>query len=121
MLYLLMIAFCSFLTASTQLLLKKGLHHIGHFEFCFTNFLPLCFSVIKNPYIVFGILLQPISLIVWFLVLSRVDVSYAGPMASLSYVFVTIGSYFFLGESISLMRLVGILTVIGGVCLVARS
>lgn len=121
MLHLLMITFTCFLTASTQLLIKKGLHIIGHFEFCFSNLLPLSFSLLKNPYIVIGILLQPLCLATWVLVLSRVEVSYAGPMASLSYIFVALGSYFFLGESLSLLRIIGIVIIIGGVCLVARS
>lgn len=121
MIYLFMILFCTFLNASMQLLMKRGMDEIGHFEFCLGNIWPLCLGILQNPYILLGIILQPISLAIWLLVISRVEVSYAFPLASLAYVFTALGGYYLLDESLSLTRILGILVIIGGVCLVARS
>ena len=121
MLYFLMILSCAFLNASIQLLLKKGMHAIGHFEFSIENFWPFLLSILGNPYIILGILLQPLTLGIWLLVLSRVEITYAFPLVSLGYIFTALGGYFLLGEPLSFIRILGILTIMGGVCLVARS
>ena len=121
MLYFLMILSCAFLNAAIQLFLKTGMQTIGHFEFCFKNIGPFFLSILGNPSIILGVLLQPLTLGIWLLVLSRVDVTYAFPLVSLSYIFTALGGHFLLNEPLSLILILGILTIMGGVCLVARS
>ena len=53
--------------------------------------------------------------------LSRVDISFAYPFLSVSYVLVLIASYFWFGESINGVRIAGIGLICLGTLFVARS
>lgn len=59
--------------------------------------------------------------IVWLLTLSRLELSVALPLASIALVVNSVGAGLLLGESLSWMRLVGIVTVAAGLLLVLRS
>ncbi|MGH9394262.1 MAG: EamA family transporter, partial [Terriglobales bacterium] len=58
---------------------------------------------------------------VWWAVLSRVDLSYAFPLTSMSYVVLLVASRAFLGEHISLTRWMGATAIVFGVYLITRS
>ena len=58
---------------------------------------------------------------IWSTVLSKVDLSVAVPIASLSYITIPLVSIIFLGEHVSLLRWLGIGFVIFGVILVSMS
>jgi multidrug transporter EmrE-like cation transporter len=53
--------------------------------------------------------------------LSRVPVSIAYPMLSIGYVINAVVAYYWLGETVSLMRMAGIGIIVLGVFVVARS
>ena len=53
--------------------------------------------------------------------LSRLDLSVAYPFLALNFVLVTLVARFFLGESVPPLRWLGILVIIGGILLVAKS
>jgi multidrug transporter EmrE-like cation transporter len=53
--------------------------------------------------------------------LSRVDLSFAYPFLSISYVLVMIAGYFWFGESVNLTRVLGVALICGGTFFVARS
>lgn len=109
------------LNASAQLLLKAGMNQIGHFEFGFTNVLPISLKVMSNLPIVTGLVAYVVSVVVWLLVLSRVQVSYAYPMLSIGYVVNAIVAYYLFGETISVIRMTGIFVIIAGVFMVSQS
>lgn len=109
------------LNAAAQLLLKAGMNQIGHFEFSFANIVPIGMKVMMNFPIVAGLVTYVISVGVWLLVLSRVQVSYAYPMLSIGYIVNAIAAYYFFGESLSVIRVSGIFVIIVGVYLVSRT
>ena len=109
------------LNAFAQILLKKGMLGIGHFEIQIQNLFPIIQKVATNLYILLGLGSYVISVAVWLLVLSQVEVSYAYPFLSVGYVVVTLMGYFFFQESVSWMRVTGILIIILGVILLSRS
>jgi len=108
------------LNAGAQLMLKEGMTRIGHFSFDWTNIVPIGLQVASSPYIIAGLSSYVISVIVWLLVLSRVDVSYAYPMISIGYIVTAIAAYFLLNESFTAARVIGILIIIAGVYLITR-
>jgi drug/metabolite transporter (DMT)-like permease len=57
----------------------------------------------------------------WLTALSRVDLSYAYPFASLSYIIMLTASWLLFNENITPMRLMGSLVVGLGVFLISRS
>lgn len=109
------------LNAGAQLMLKAGMTQIGHFDFSVANLLPIGVKVMANPPIVTGLAMYVISVGVWLLVLSRVQVSYAYPMLSIGYVVNALAAYYLFGEPLSSVRMLGIFIIIAGVYLVARS
>jgi multidrug transporter EmrE-like cation transporter len=109
------------LNAAAQLLLKAGMTQIGHFEFSMANVVPIALKVMMNFPIVAGLTAYVVSVVVWLLVLSRVQVSYAYPMLSIGYVVNAVAAYFLFGESLSVVRVTGIFVIIAGVYLVSQS
>ena len=116
-----LILFSVFLNAAAQLLLKAGMERIGYFNFSWGNLIPIGFKVALNPEIVTGLFCYVFSVIVWLLVLSRVDVSFAYPMISIGYIITAIAGYYLFDEHLTLTRIVGILIIIVGVYLITRS
>lgn len=109
------------LNTAAQLMLKAGMGQIGHFEFSAANILPIGVKVMGNMPIISGLAMYVLSVMVWLLVLSRVQVSFAYPMLSIGYVVNAIAAYYIFGEPLTSARLLGIFIIIAGVYLVAQS
>ena len=109
------------LNAVAQLLLKAGSRAIAGLAVSFGNAWTLVERVAVNPPIIGGLVCYAISVVVWILALSRVDVSVAYPMLSVGYVVNAIAAWLLFGEALSTARLAGIGVIIIGVWLVARS
>ena len=65
--------------------------------------------------------LYAISVVFWILALSRVDVSIAYPMLSIGYIVSALAGWLLFSESVGPARVAGIVVIIAGVWLVARS
>lgn len=109
------------LNTSAQLLLKSGMQAIGGFAFAWKNFLPISQQLLMNPYILMGLSAYVVSLGVWLLVLSRLEVSFAYPLVSISYILVAVAGWYFLGENLTSMRIAGIAVIMVGVIMVSST
>jgi multidrug transporter EmrE-like cation transporter len=109
------------LNAAGQLLLKAGVRQIGHFDFSPANILPIGLKIASSLPIFGGLACYGISVVVWILALSRVEVSIAYPMISIGYVVNAFLAWWLFGEMITAQRIAGITVIIIGVVLVARS
>ena len=109
------------LNAGAQLLLKAGTNAVGVFEFSSANFVPVGMKLATEPHIVGGIGCYVVSVVVWILALSRVEVSIAYPLLSIGYVVNALAAWYLFGEAVTPMRLTGIGVIILGVFLVTRS
>jgi multidrug transporter EmrE-like cation transporter len=109
------------LNAAAQLLLKAGTNAVGHFEFSGANILPIGWKIATQPGIIAGLGCYVVSVVVWILALSRVEVSIAYPMLSIGYVVNAAAAYLLFGEAVSLQRMTGIGIIVLGVYVVARS
>jgi multidrug transporter EmrE-like cation transporter len=109
------------LNAAAQLMLKAGMGQIGHFDFSMSNLVPIGVKVMANPPILTGLTMYVISVGVWLLVLSRVQVSFAYPMLSIGYVVNAVAAYYLFGEPLTSIRVMGIFIIIAGVYLVAQT
>lgn len=119
--YLPLILFGVFLNAGAQLALKQGMRQIGSFEFALANAIPIGWQVGTNPFVVLGLGCYVVSVAVWILVLSRVEVSLAYPMLSVGYVVNALAAAWLFGEPLGALRVAGIGVIIVGVWMVARS
>jgi len=116
-----LVLFGVLLNAFAQLLLKAGVREIGHFDFSLANALPVGTALATNWPILGGLSCYVVSVVVWILALSRVEVSIAYPMLSIGYVVNAGLAWFLFGEAVGPQRLAGIAVIIVGVIIVARS
>jgi drug/metabolite transporter (DMT)-like permease len=108
------------LSTTGELLLKHGMNQVGAFHFDGT-LLPTVSKIAMNPFIWLGFVGFGGGSVFWLSVISRVPLSLAYPMLSLSYVIIVIESWIFLGEGLHPLRIVGSLVVGLGVALVGLS
>lgn len=116
-----LVVFGVMLNAVAQLLLKAGTRSIGHFEFSAANVRPIGWSLASNPHIIGGLTCYAVGVMVWIMALSRVEVSAAYPMLSLGYVVNAFFAWWLFGEAVTSMRIAGMVIIIIGVYLVAKS
>ena len=104
-----------------QSLLKYGLVRIGGVNFAGGEIVQGVRAILTSPYLLLGFAAYGVSALLWLDVLSKLEISYAFPLVSLTYVITLFVGRFFFGEVITWMRVLGVLVIIGGVILVARS
>lgn len=104
-----------------QILLKKGMSSMGPLTLSLDQTLSILWKMVTNPYVILGLGIYVMGTVFWLTALSRVDLSYAYPFASISYVIMLLASWQLFNENISLMRLAGSVVIILGVILISRS
>ncbi len=119
--YLPLILFGVMLNAVAQLVLKEGMRRIGYFAFDWANVVPIGLRIVFNPFVFGGLVIYVVSFVVWLLVLSRVQVSFAYPMLSLGYIMNAVASYYLFQETLSPVRIAGIFVIVFGTYLITRS
>ena len=109
------------LNAAAQLLIKSGAATAGHFSFTADHILRAGLHFATQWQILAGLACYAISVVVWILALTRVQVSLAYPMLSLGYVVTAFAAWWLFGETLTPHKLLGIAIIIAGVVLLARS
>ena len=104
-----------------QVLLKKGMSSMGPLTLSVSKLLSVLWRIATNPYVIVGLFIYVGGTVFWLTALSRVDLSYAYPFASLSYVVMLTASWLLFHEDISAVRLLGTLIVGLGVFIISRS
>lgn len=104
-----------------QIVMKRGLVGIGPIGLEASALPQALLSLALNPLIVLGLLVTVMGTFFWLITLSRVDLSFAYPFASLNYGLVLAAAWFLLDERVSPTRLLGVLTICAGVALVMRT
>ena len=110
-----------FLNAIAQLLLKKGTNAIGAIHLTVENWFSIGVQLATQLPIIGGLTCYVVSVGVWIIGLSRVDVTIAYPLLSIGYIVNAIGAWYFLGEMMSLQRMLAIGVIIIGVALLVKS
>ena len=109
------------LNAAAQLLIKAGADTAGHFTFTAGHIVRAGLHFAMQWQILAGLACYAVSVVVWILALTRVQVSIAYPMLSLGYVVTAFAAWGLFGESLSAQKLLGIGIIIAGVVLLART
>jgi multidrug transporter EmrE-like cation transporter len=108
-------------SAAGQLLLKRGMSTMGPLTISANQIFKTMWRIGTNPYVCIGLFVYLCGTFLWLVALSRVDLSYAYPFASLSYIVIIIGAWLFFGERIDMWRILGSLAIITGVIFISRS
>jgi multidrug transporter EmrE-like cation transporter len=109
------------LNALAQLLLKAGTNAVGVIHLTAENWFSTGLKLATQLPIIGGLTCYVVSVVVWIVALSRVDVTIAYPMLSIGYIINAVGAWYFLGEVVSAQRLLAIGVIIVGVVLLTRS
>lgn len=119
---LILVLSCVLAGAIGQIILKTGMSEVGKLKDL--KSLVSAENIGKmatNKFVVIGIILYAFSAVLWLGALSALDVSYAYPFLSISYILVAILAFIFLKENVSLIRWTGIIVIIIGVYLISRT
>lgn len=109
------------LNAIGQLLLKTGANRLGTLQLDIQHLPTTLASILTQAPILGGLLSYIFSITIWIVALSRVDVMIAAPLLSIGYIINTLGAWYFLGEALTLQRLLGIAVIMLGVYLLIRN
>ena len=113
---------CILFGAFGQIFMKAGMNQLDKIDDMAQLLDPdTAMSILKNKYVIGGLLLYAISAFLWLGALSTLDVSFMYPMLSLAYVITAILAFVSLGENITVVRWAGIVLVVAGCFLIARS
>lgn len=77
--------------------------------------------ILTSPMILSGLFLFAVSVVIWLLVLARLELSTAYPCVALGVVITVASGHFILGETISPTKLAGVTAVVIGVLLIGIS
>ncbi len=108
-------------TASAQLLLKYALQNQQLTDINIGTLTPFFQTLLLNPYLILGLILFVLSAMLWLLVLSKAELSYAYPSLSISYVLTAVASWLLFNESLNSLRILGITIICIGVIALSRS
>lgn len=107
------------LNAAAQLMLKAGADRVGPIQLDATALLGAARALVVSLPIAGGLLCYVVSVVVWIIALSRVEVSVAYPMLSIGYVVNALGAWVLFGEALTAARLTGILVILLGIWILA--
>lgn len=99
-----------------QFLLKLGALKLGKVNA--DNVVSHLLGMIMVPELLIGLMCYGLGAIVYILLLTRVNLSVAGPAVALSYIFSVLLGYFVFREAIPLERVLGLGFIVFGVILV---
>lgn len=116
---IIMIILSVLLNAAAQIFIRKGMLSIGTFDV--SNFFGSISVLMTNVWLWGAFLCYALSIVLWLSVLSKVEVSYAYPYLSIGYIVVAVAGYMLFNESLTKMRILGIVVICIGVYLISRS
>ena len=103
-----------------QIILKIGTtSYPGSIANDFFSSISSFLNILFIPQIFIGLACYAVSALLWIVVLSHLEVSKAYPILGLSYIFVLLLSFFFLGESLTLSKTLGSFFILFGVVLIS--
>jgi len=106
---------------TAQLILKRAVVALGPLTLRPDTLPSVALALVLSPLVILGLAVYVTGTFFWLVALSRTDLSYAYPFASLNYVLVLISSWWLLGEQPSLPRIIGVVVICFGVWAISRT
>jgi uncharacterized membrane protein len=116
MLKIILILFIGLIFESTGIVfLKKGMTQVGEVKMTSAGEI---FQVVKagvtNPKIIAGVFFEALFFVCLLIMMAKSDISFIWPLTGLSFVFSTFAAIWFLGETVSASRWIGVLLIVAG-------
>lgn len=104
------------------ILLKKGMMHIGDMNgYTLAEMLRVFKAGVCSPQILAGVFFEAVFFGCLMLLMSKTDISFLWPLTALSFVFATFAAIWFLGESVSPARWIGVAFIMIGAAFISYS
>ena len=123
MLKLLLILLIGLVFESTGvILLKKGITQIGGIHgVTTTEVIRVVKAGVTSPQILLGVFFEALFFLCLLVLMSKSDISFLWPLTALSFVFATFAAMIFLGESVSVLRWIGVVLIVLGAAFISYS
>lgn len=109
-----------FFTLFGQILIKWRMDHHNNVPIAMLDKFAYMFKLLLDPFILLGLISASLASILWLLVLTKFELSYAYPFTGANYVFILIFSYYLFHESISWTNMVGVALIVLGIVISSR-
>ena len=111
------------LSAFAQIALKLGMSnkHIQNALLTSENLFEKLIIVFTNPYVLSGVVMYVFSMILWLVVLAKIDVSVAYPFVGIGFIITMLLGFLLLNEQLSVIRIMGTILVVCGVLMVSTT
>lgn len=116
---LLLILVSCVLTAVGQIAFKWGMQGFADASLSGTGLPRLLWNILTTPSIVGGFIAFGLGAVLWLFALARTELSYAVPLASITYVLVLMAGVLLFKETLTLPRLGGTALIAAGVVLIS--
>ena len=104
-----------------QLILKRSMAALGPLTLGPDTALAITWRLMLDPMVILGVVVTVSGTFFWLIALSRVDLSYAYPFASLNYLLILLASWGAFGEQPTPMRVAGVVIICLGVWAISRT
>jgi drug/metabolite transporter (DMT)-like permease len=102
-----------------EVLLSYGMRRHGEIDLMEpSHWIDMITAVVRNPYVLAGVVLLAVYFFLYLAALSWGDISYVMPLTAMSFVFVALMAKFALHENISIYRWAGTILIVVGISLV---
>jgi drug/metabolite transporter (DMT)-like permease len=119
---LVLVLIAAALGGTGHVLLSKGMKTVGDMTEAPASHLGgMVASVVGNPWVLLGVVLQASFFFMYLTLLSRADVSQVLPMTAIDYIVVALLAQTLLAEVVTPARWAGIGLIVAGVLLVSRT
>lgn len=107
-------------TVAGQLLLKYRVEYFGALPDTQAARIRYLAKALLDPLVIASLAFAGLAFFSWIIALTNLDLSRAYPFTALNYVFVIVLSAWFLGEPLTLNKIVGVSFVIAGIVVASR-
>lgn len=104
-----------------QLILKKGADRLDPIDVSLSGFTGLFAQIGQEPLLLLGVPFFILGAVLWLVVLSRLDLSYAYPFLGVHYLLITLAAWLVLGESVGAGRWLAVMIIVAGILVVGHS
>ncbi len=116
---LILVFFCTLIGAVSQILIKTGATMLAR-QVAHPGLLNAAAGMFTNPWLFAGYALYGVSAVLMVLALRDGELSLLYPVIALTYVWVTVLSFFIFHESLGAYKLTGITLIVAGVGVLGR-
>jgi multidrug transporter EmrE-like cation transporter len=118
---LILILVCVCLGVAGELLFKTGALSLKNVDLTASpKTLSSILGLLGNPVIIMGFVCYGIASVLWIIVLSRLDLSFAYPVYALMFALIPLAAFLVFKEQIPVGRWIGILLIVMGIITVLR-